>query len=60
MTTAIIPRPSDAPKLWVLELDGHRQKYVQRGEGRYYLNTNQPPKNEYKSHGKRARELPAD
>jgi len=43
MTTALILRPADSPKLWVLEVDGPRRKYVQRDEGYYYLNTNNHP-----------------
>lgn len=40
MTTALILRPSHIPSPRVLEVDGPRRKYVQRGEGSYYLNTN--------------------
>lgn len=43
MTTALIIRPAESPKLWVLEVDGQRQKYVQRGEGCYYLQTDNHP-----------------
>ena len=42
-TTALILRPPTAPKLWVLEVDGPRRKYVQRGEGSYYLSTDNQP-----------------
>ena len=42
-TTALIIRPSTAPKIWVLEVDGPRHKYVQRGEGSYYLETSNWP-----------------
>lgn len=44
--TAIIPRPADAPPIRVLEVDGpfYRRHPVQRGEGSYYLATdNHPP-----------------
>lgn len=43
MTTALIIRPAESPKIWVLEVDGPRQKYVQRGEGYYYLATDNQP-----------------
>jgi hypothetical protein len=43
MTTALILRPADSPKLWVLEVDGPRRKYTQRGEGSYYLSTDNQP-----------------
>jgi hypothetical protein len=38
-TTALILRPADSPKLWVLEVDGPRRRFTQRGEGSYYLAT---------------------
>ncbi len=43
MTTAPIIRPAESPKLWVLEVDGPRRKYCQRGEGYYYLATDNQP-----------------
>jgi len=43
MTTALILRPDDKPQPWVLEVDGPRRKYVQRGEGSYYLGTTNHP-----------------
>lgn len=43
MTTTIIIRPAESPKLWVLEVDGPRHKYYQRGEGYYYLATDNQP-----------------
>ena len=43
-STALIIRPPTAPEIRVLECDGPKHKYVQRGEGSYYLQTNnQPP-----------------
>lgn len=42
-TTSIIIRPSNSKPIRVLEVDGPRRKYVQRGEGSYYLNTNNHP-----------------
>jgi hypothetical protein len=45
MTTTypIIPRPSYMAPVRVLEVDGPRRKYVQRGEGSYYLATDNHP-----------------
>ena len=45
MTTyPIIPRPSNMPPVPVLEVDGPRHKLVERGEGDYFLATdNHPP-----------------
>lgn len=42
-TTALILRPPTAPKIRVLEVDGPARKYVQRGEGYYYLSTDNQP-----------------
>ena len=43
-TYPIIPRPASIPPVRVLEIDGPRRKHVQRGEGFYYLATdNHPP-----------------
>jgi hypothetical protein len=39
MTTALIIRPAVAPKIYVLECDGPRQKHHVRGEGFYRLST---------------------
>jgi hypothetical protein len=40
----IILSPSNIPPVRVLEVDGPRRKFVQRGEGSYYLATdNHPP-----------------
>ena len=41
--TALIIRPADSPQIHVLEVDGLRRRYVQRGEGSYYLSTNNHP-----------------
>lgn len=43
MNSSIILRDPAAPPIHVLELDGPRQKYVQRGEGAYYLETSNLP-----------------
>ncbi len=44
MTTALILRPPDAPKIWVLEVDGPRHQHRLRETGYYRLATNnQPP-----------------
>jgi hypothetical protein len=40
MSHALILRPKDTPVIRVLEVDGPRQKYHRRGEGFYYLATN--------------------
>ena len=41
--TALIIRPVTAPPIHVLECDGIRRRYVQRGEGSYYLATDNHP-----------------
>ncbi len=43
MTTALILRPKENPPVRVLELDGPKKRYVQRGEGSYYLCTDNQP-----------------
>jgi hypothetical protein len=43
MSTALISRPQTAPPIRVLEVDGPRQKYCQRGDGHYYLTTDNQP-----------------
>lgn len=40
---SIIVRPCDSPPVRVLEVDGPPRKYVQRGEGAYYLHTSNWP-----------------
>jgi hypothetical protein len=44
MNTALILRPKSAPPIRVLEVDGPRRKHYERGEGSYYLATDNQPR----------------
>ena len=52
MNYSLMIRPKESPPVRVLEVDGPKRKYVQRGEGYYYLATdNLPISQEYMRFG---------
>ena len=61
MSTSLIIRNPSAPSPRVLEIDGPRRRYTQRGEGSYYLSTsNTPPCDDVFLNGFYQGEDPAD